>query len=326
MTTKIAAIGAGSFVFGPSVLAQTFLEYGLNDVHLALVDPDVETIELMAGVCRRMARERGLTATITTHADRAEALDGAGFVICSASPQMKARFQTDWRIIDEYAPGHLKTEFGGIAGIGYSLRQIALIRAVTDDMKRFCPQAWLLNVSNPLPRVAQAASENGIQTAGFCAVSLSSYGTLWRLLTGEHLAYPWEAARAKWRVTSAGLNHFAWVVGLEDRASGEDLLPLVRERLATGGTTGQARADALARETGSCCRPATTTRGTSCRPPGQTPARTWLLPRQRGRAQAAFGASSGSGGRPRTLGWIAGRGGLGEADGLRFGLVGRSSG
>ena len=250
MTTKIAAIGAGSFVFGPSVLAQTFLEYGLNDVHLALVDPDVETIELMAGVGRRMARERGLTATITTHADRAEALDGAGFVICSASPQMKARFQTDWRIIDEYAPGHLKTEFGGVAGISYSLRQIALIKAVTDDMKRLCPQAWLLNVSNPLPRVAQAASENGIQTAGFCAVSLSAHGMLWRLLTGEHLTYPWATAREKWRLTSAGLNHFAWVVGLEDRATGNDLLLQVRERLASGGTTGQARADALARETG----------------------------------------------------------------------------
>ena len=250
MTVKIAAIGAGSFVFGPSVLAQTFLEYEINDVHLALVDPDMETIELMAGVGRRMAQERGLRATITAHADRDEALDGAGFVICSASPQMKARFQTDWRIIDEYAPGHLKTEFGGVAGISYSLRQIALIRAITDDMKRLCPNSWLLNVSNPLPRVAQAASENGIQTAGFCAVSLSAYGTLWRLLTGEHLPYPWEPARARWQLTSAGLNHFAWVVGLEDRVTGENLLPQVRERLAAGGTTGQPRADALARETG----------------------------------------------------------------------------
>ena len=63
---KIAVIGAGSYVFGPSVLAQTYLEQGLPDVHLALVDPDLETVELLAAVGRRMARERGL-ATISNH-------------------------------------------------------------------------------------------------------------------------------------------------------------------------------------------------------------------------------------------------------------------
>ena len=57
---KVAVVGAGSYVFGPSVLNQIFREQKLNDVALALVDPDTETTELMAGVARRMAREEGV--------------------------------------------------------------------------------------------------------------------------------------------------------------------------------------------------------------------------------------------------------------------------
>ncbi len=248
---KIAVIGAGSFVFGPSVLAQTFLEQGLDDVHLALVDPDLEAIEGMAAVGRRMARERGLRAAITTHTERPEALDGASFVICCASPQMRRRFETDRAIIDEYIPGHLTTEFGGIAGISNSLRQIALIEAVTEDMNRCCPQAWLLNVSNPLPRVTQAAQENGIRTAGFCAVSLSVYGMLWGIFHGEALGYPFAPARQSWQVTTAGLNHFAWLTEFRERATGADLLPALRERLRADTTDGaDPRAKQMARETG----------------------------------------------------------------------------
>jgi len=72
-----------------------------------------------------------------------------------------------------------------VAGISYSLRQIALISEVAADMKARCPQAWLLDIANPLPRVTQAAHELGVQTAGFCSVSLESYAMLARVgITG----------------------------------------------------------------------------------------------------------------------------------------------
>jgi alpha-galactosidase/6-phospho-beta-glucosidase family protein len=248
---KIVIIGAGSYVFGPSVLVQTYIEQGLADTHLALVDPDLETIELLAVVGRRMARERGLATTVTTHADRTEALDGADFVICSASPQMQRRFAMDWGIIDQYIPGHLKTEFGGIAGISYSLRQIALIEAITDDMRRQCPNAWLLDVANPLPRVAQAAQENGIKTAGFCVASLSAYAMLWSIFHSEWLDYPFTDACERWQITTAGLNHFAWLVEFCERSTSEDLLPILRERLNTDHVGGaDQRSQQCLRETG----------------------------------------------------------------------------
>ncbi len=248
---KIAFIGAGSYVFGPSLLTQIYLEQSLENVHLALIDPDVETIELLAAAGRRLSNERGLTTSITVHADRPEALAGADFVICSASPQMQRRFAMDAEIIDEYLPGHLKTEFGGIAGISYSLRQIALIESITSDMRRLCPNAWLLDVANPLPRVVQAAQENGIKTAGFCVVSLSAYALLWDIFYGEWLDYPFTAGWQEWQVTTAGLNHLAWLVEFRERSTGADLLPALRERVNAGDPShANPRAQQYLRETG----------------------------------------------------------------------------
>jgi alpha-galactosidase len=227
---KIAFVGAGSYVFGPSILSQIYLEQKLQDVDLALIDPDLQTIDLLANVGRRMARENGLKTTITSHAERQAGLSGADFVICSASPQMKKRTAIDWEIIDKYIPGHQKSEFGGIAGLSYSLRQIALIESISDDMRQLCPHAWLLDAANPLPRVTQAAQENGIKTAGFCVAAISVYAMLWNIFFGEWLDFPFVAGRKKWELYTAGLNHFSWLLEFRDRASGIDLMPLLREQ------------------------------------------------------------------------------------------------
>ena len=166
-------------MFGPSVLTQIYLEQRLADVHLALVDPDLETIDPLAAAGRRLAGEQGPATTITTHAGRAEALDGADFVLCSASPQMQRRFAMDSDIIDAHLPGHLKTEFAG-------------------------------------------------------AVFLTAYSLLSDFLAGKPLEYPCVEGREKWQTTTAGLNHFAWLVEFRDRSTDADLLPELRERFRAG--------------------------------------------------------------------------------------------
>ncbi len=247
---KVAVIGAGSFVFGMSVLAQGLVETPLPGAEFALMDVDADAVEAMAAVGRRIAAEHGSPARVTAHTTRDSALDSADFVINSACRQLHRRFATDCEIVDRLAPGHLITEFGGVAGISYSLRQIALIEELCDDLLRLCPDAWLLNAANPLPRVAQAAHERGARTAGFCAVTLEGYGMIWRLLHGEPLPYPFTAARERLEVLFAGVNHFSWTLEVRDRNTGADLLPLMRGNLKDGATSGSPRSDALARETG----------------------------------------------------------------------------
>ncbi len=247
---KIALVGAGSYVFGPSFLAQVYLEHRLSHVELALIDVSKEGVELMAGVGRRMAESVGVPARITTHTDWRAGLAGADFVVCSAAREGLRRFEMDAAIVARLAPDHKMSEFGGIAGISYSLRQIALIEQLAADMRAVCPDAWLLSVANPLPRVCQAAQEAGVKTAGFCAVAIMAYARPWKLLTGQGSVYPFAEPRAAYAITNGGLNHFSWILALRDRATDEDLLPVVRQRLAEGGTTGQPVTDALARQTG----------------------------------------------------------------------------
>ena len=104
--------------------------------------------------------------------------------------------------------------------------------------------------SNPLPRVCQAANELGVKTAGFCSVSMQGYGMLSRLLDGLPVGYPFAEPQAKYQATMAGVNHFTWLCGLKDCATGNDLLPVLRDRVTRGATCGQPRAEQILRQIG----------------------------------------------------------------------------
>jgi len=247
---RIAVLGAGSYVFGPSVLKDAILSQKLDGIELALMDVDGALVELLAAVGRRMAGELGVNAAVSAWTDRAGALDGADFVICSAAREIWRRFSIDCEIIARDYPQHLITEFGGVAGISYSLRQIALIQEIAADMRRLCPRATLLNVANPLPRVCQAAHEASIDTVGFCSVALSGYGRAWKLLHGEDLRYPFEPARSRLSATIAGLNHFTWLIRLRDAAGGQDLYPELRRKAAENPAALEPLTSDLFRRTG----------------------------------------------------------------------------
>lgn len=222
---KICLLGAGSFVFAPSVLFDAIVTYRLADCELALVDPNVELAELMAGLGRAMALKAGVAVRITAHAERAAALAGSDYVICCAAVQMQRRFDEDVAIIRQHYPAHVVTEFGGVQGISYSLRQIALIEQIAADMRRLCPAAWLLCASNPLPRVCQAAHELGIHTLGLCCNSMGGYGLIGRLRLGVSEDFPWPLTTARYQAVMAGVNHFTFTVALRDRVTGADVLP-----------------------------------------------------------------------------------------------------
>ncbi len=250
---KIGLIGAGSFVFGPSVLHDALVAHRLDGVHLALVDPNLTMAGYMAGLGRRMAAASGIRARITVHGAAREALEGADFVICCAAVDLRRRFAMDLEIIRRLAPGHLITEFGGIQGLSYSLRQIAMIRQLAEEMRTLCPDAWLLCSANPLPRVCQAAHELGVRTAGFCCNSMGGYRLIGQVLHDWREPYPWPQAVAGYEAVMAGLNHFTFTLELRERVGGRDQLAAFLTRAGQQGLF-EPRTAALIRETG--CWPA----------------------------------------------------------------------
>jgi alpha-galactosidase/6-phospho-beta-glucosidase family protein len=247
---KVAVVGAGSYVFGPSMLKQALFDHRLEGLDLVLLDVDSESVEIMAACGRRLVREQSLSSTVTPTTDRSTALDGADFVIFCAARQGLKRFQMDLQVIQRLYPDHLVTEFGGVAGISYTLRQIGLISQTAGDMLRLCPSAWLMDSANPMPRLCQAAHELGVKTAGFCAVSIAGLGMAWEILHGEKIPYPYGPAQEAFDYLMGGLNHFAWLLELRDRQSGRDLIPTLGERLRQGHRGEHPRAEGLCLETG----------------------------------------------------------------------------
>jgi alpha-galactosidase len=247
---KIAVVGAGSLPCALGVLQDTLLIHKLDGIDLALTDSDPAFLFPLVELGRRMAKKTGVDATLSAHTDRAAALEGAGYICCAAAPDRHVRFEADCSILQSVAPDHLITEFGGVAGIAYSLRQIRFVRQLCEEIRQRAPDATLLNLSNPLPRVCQAAHDEGVLTVGFCAASLLTYAVTWQILHNETLHFPFELPRSLLDVSVVGLNHLTFVLDLWDHDTGEDLYPRLKKAVAAGRTAAQPLTARLLLETG----------------------------------------------------------------------------
>ena len=216
---KFAVIGAGSFVFAPSVLKDAIEKHRIAPCKLVLMDLDLEAAEIMAGIGRRMAGELKTGATVRATDNRRSALEGCNFVILCASPEGARRWKIDYEILDRHGMADQSRECGGLGVLSNSLRSIGLAMAVARDMEELCPNAAMLDVTNPMPRVVTAVTRySSIRAYGFCNIADGGPdGHQWlpRLLGREPRST---------EVVTAGLNHFAWIVSARDRATGADLM------------------------------------------------------------------------------------------------------
>ena len=216
---KLAVIGAGSFVFAPTVLKDAIERHRIAPCELVLMDLDLEAAEIMAGIGRRMAGELETGANIWATDDRRRALDECDFVFLCAAPEGARRWKIDHEILERHGMADQSRECGGLGGLSSSLRSIALAMGVARDMEELCPDAALLDVTNPMPRVVTAVSRyTSIRTYGFCNIAdggPDGHEWLPRLLGREPQSM---------EVVTAGLNHFAWLVSARDRATGADLM------------------------------------------------------------------------------------------------------
>ena len=227
---RIVLIGAGSYVFAPSVLNDAILEHSLSDCELVLVDINREMADLMGAVGRRMAEESGVEISLSSTDDRRAALPGADFVILSAAVEGARRWTVDRDILERVGTPDQARECAGIGGLSYALRSITLALGICREMEKLCPHAVLLDVTNPVPRVVTAVNKyTRIRAIGFCNVAWGGYPGYQRL-AGMVGRRPDEI-----QVTTAGLNHFSWLVEIRDGRTGEELYGLVEERVREEG-------------------------------------------------------------------------------------------
>lgn len=215
-TAKIAFIGAGSVVFTQGLLADLFAFEELKGVHIALHDIDAERLATAEGAARHIAAHLGAGPRITAHADRREALAGADFVVNIVQVGMGESTRTDFEVPARYGVRQTIGDTLGVGGIFRALRTFPLLKALGQDIAEVCPDAWLLNYTNPMAMNVQYLAEaTGLtRVVGLCH---SVYWTMHDLC--ELLEVPFEEVRYQ----AAGVNHQAWVLRFEHQ--GESVYP-----------------------------------------------------------------------------------------------------
>ncbi|MFB2874999.1 6-phospho-beta-glucosidase [Aeromonas jandaei] len=222
---KIVVIGAGSS-YTPELiegLIQRQHELPLRELWLVDIDDGREKMEIIAALTRRMLAKAGLEVRVETRLDREEALRGADYV-CSQfrAGCLEARI-SDERISLKY--GLIGQETNGLGGFANACRTIPIALQIAADMEHLCPDAWLLNFTNPSGMVTEAVLRHSkIKAVGLCNVPVIMQKGVATLLESHY--------EQEFIMQVAGLNHFIFVRQIQHQ--GEDKLGEVIARLAQG--------------------------------------------------------------------------------------------
>jgi alpha-galactosidase len=220
MDKKIVLIGAGSAIFGPATFVDLNLSKVLAGSTITLVDINTEKLKMVYEVLSEDNKKLGDNFNIESTPDREEALIGADFVINSTEhgDRFKLRWQ-DNTIPRKHGSTERMGENGGPGGFFHSARQIPEILKIAKDVERICPDAFFINYSNPMSRICLALKREfpKLKMFGLC----HQIG----LLTHQHLPAMMNSDLNDMRVITGGLNHFAFLLGLKDLKSGDDLMP-----------------------------------------------------------------------------------------------------
>lgn len=200
---KIVTIGGGSS-YTPELIEGYIKrkdELPIKEIWLVDIEEGKEKLEIVGAMAKRMVKAAGLDWTVHLTLDRRAALKDADYV----STQFRVGL-LDARIKDERIPlshGVLGQETNGAGGMFKAFRTIPVILAIIEDMKELCPDAWLVNFTNPAGMVTEAAIKHGgwAKTAGLCNVPIGH-----RKQAAEKLNVPEEELFFKF----AGINHFHW--------------------------------------------------------------------------------------------------------------------
>ncbi len=234
--TKVVIIGAGSQFGGKlsrDILAFPALQEGAV---IALCDTDAEKLARVAHYVQRIIDGHHLPARVESSTDRRALLEGADFVVASISVGGPAYagfpFTTELNLpFEKYGLSQSVADTIGVGGIFRFLRTAPVQLAICRDMEELCPDALLLNYTNPMAMLTwlhSAASK--IANVGLCH---SVQGTSHEL--ARYLGVP--DAELTYQV--AGINHQAWFLKL--RHGKEDLYPRLRACLDDPETLGRDR-------------------------------------------------------------------------------------
>lgn len=225
---KITFLGAGSTIFAKNVLGDVLLTPMLcEELEIALYDIDGARLQDSLLVVERLNEKYNAgKARVDTYwgvENRKSALKNADFVVNAVQVGgYEPCTVMDFEIPKKYGLRQTIGDTLGIGGIFRGLRTIRVMKDFARDMEQVCPNAWLLNYTNPMAILTGYMQRyTGVKTVGLCHSVQVCTKELFKRLEMEDVKIGHELI--------AGINHMAWLLEITD-AKGNDLYPEIKRR------------------------------------------------------------------------------------------------
>ncbi|WP_019613360.1 6-phospho-beta-glucosidase [Psychromonas ossibalaenae] len=224
---KIAVIGAGSS-YTPELIEGLLKrkdQLPIKQLWLVDIEEGKEKVNIIAALAKRMIKKEGLNIQVEVTLDRRPALEDADFV-CS---QFRAGC-LDARISDERISlkyGMIGQETNGLGGFANACRTIPITLEICKEIEELCPNAWLLNFTNPSGMVTEAVLKHTkVKAVGLCNVPV---------IMQKGIAEMLNCSEQDIIMQVAGINHFIWARQILH--NGENKLAHVIEQILAGNDT-----------------------------------------------------------------------------------------
>jgi len=218
---NITFMGAGSTVFARQLITDILQIEGLDEGTFSLVDIDAARLDLTRRIAERLIEMSGKHWQVKASTDRRELLPGSDFIVNTIEVAGLANVRHDFDIPMKYGVNQCIGDTIGPGGIFKALRTGPAWLDILHDAEQLCPNAWVLNYTNPMSILTYAAlTATTMRTVGLCHSVQGSSRQL-----AEYLDVPYE--QLEWQC--AGINHNAWFTVL--RHNGENMYPRLMERI-----------------------------------------------------------------------------------------------
>ena len=218
--TKVTFLGAGSTVFARQLITDILHIDGLDEGTIALVDIDQPRVEMAHRLAEQLVEISGKYWRVESSTERRDLLAGSDFLVNTIEVAGLANVRHDFDIPLKYGVNQCIGDTIGPGGIFKALRTGPAWLEILHDAEELCPDAWVLNYTNPMSiLMLVAVRATSMRAVGLCH---SVQGTSKQL--ADYLQVPYEDL--EWRC--AGINHNSWFTAL--RYLGEDMYLRLRER------------------------------------------------------------------------------------------------
>ena len=224
---RICFIGGGSYQWARTLVRDIAVQPALAGCHVVLEDIDPAPLEVMLPLAERIAAAAGTGMTVSATTSLEEGLEGADYVILSITTGGLEAMRRDVEIPKRYGIYQPVGDTVGPGGLARSWRNIPVVVEIARTIERICPDAWLINVTNPMTTLCRAVTKaTRVRTIGLCHELVGALRTFVGPLLGVD-----DISRFHSQV--AGVNHLPWLLSLY--LDGRDVLPDLTRIVAEGG-------------------------------------------------------------------------------------------